>query len=180
MSPSAQIEGVWSEQDTTPAAVEAALRNLLVEAHTEEHGYVPARVLNTIIIVDRQFRGEIANRLERVGRFHPSRTVLVAVEPRRTTMDAHVQVAVEEGEGGIVVGAETVEIDVGSKHLGVLDTIVDPLLVSDLTTLVWAPHGHDEAIDALRRLVQVVLIDSAQQLNAEDAIKRAADVASDA
>jgi glucose-6-phosphate dehydrogenase assembly protein OpcA len=180
MSSAAQIEGVWSEQDTTPAAVEAALRQLLVDAHTEEHGYVPARVLNTIIVVDRQFKGEIANRLERVGRYHPSRTILVAVEPRRTTMDAYVQIAVESVEGGIHVGAESVEIDIGQKHLSALDTIVDPLLVPDLTTLAWAPHGHDEAIDALRRLVTVVLIDSAQQLNATEAIKRASDVAKDA
>src|SRR3954471_1733305 len=175
-----QIEGVWSEQDTNPTAIDAALRQLLVEAHTQERSYVPARVLNVIIVVDRQFKGEIANRLERVGRYHPSRTVLVAVEPRRTTIDAHVQVEVEAVDGGIVVGTETVEIDVGDKHLSTLDTLVDPLLVSDLTSVVWAPHGHEEAIDALRRLVQVVLIDSAQQMNATEAIKRAADVAKDA
>jgi glucose-6-phosphate dehydrogenase assembly protein OpcA len=69
---------------------------------------------------------------------------------------------------------------VGNKHLAALDAIVDPLLVPDLTTLVWAPHGHDDAIDALRRLVQVVLIDSAQQTNATEAIKRATDFAKDA
>jgi glucose-6-phosphate dehydrogenase assembly protein OpcA len=180
MTVAAQIEGVWSEQDTTPAAVEAALRQLLVEAHTEERDYVPARVLNVIIVVDRQFKGEIVNRLERVGRYHPSRTILVAVEPRRTTMDAHVQIAVESADGGIHVGMETVEVDVGPKHVAALDTIVDPLLVSDLTTVVWAPHGHEDAIDALRRLVAVVLIDSAQQINATEAIKRASDVAKDA
>ena len=180
MASRAEIEGVWSEEDTTPAAVEAALSKLLVEAHEREHGYVPARVLNTIIVVDRQFKGEIVNRLERVGRYHPSRAVLVAVEPRRTTVDAHVQIAVEESLAGINVGSESVEIDVGPKHLPTLDTLVDPLLVPDLTTLVWAPHGHDEAVDALRRLVTSVLIDSAQQMNAVEAIRRAADVARDA
>src|SRR4051794_21513675 len=180
MASAAQIEGVWSAQDTTPGAVEGALRALLVEAHSKELDYVPARVLNVIIVLDRQFKGEIANRLERVGRYHPSRTILVAVEPRRTTMDAHAQIAVEAADGGIHVGTETVEIEVGSKHLSALDTIVDPLLVPDLTTVVWAPHGHEEAIDALRRLVTVVLIDSAQHLSATEAIKRAADVAHDA
>jgi glucose-6-phosphate dehydrogenase assembly protein OpcA len=180
MSSNAQIEGTWSAQDTNPSAVEAALRDLLVEAHSKEHGYVPARVLNVIIVVDRQFKGEIANRLERVGRYHPSRTILVSVESRRTTVDAYAQVAVEAADGGIVVGTETVEIEVGDKHLSALDTLVDPLLVSDLTTVVWAPHGHEVAIDALRRLVQVVLIDSAQQMNATDAIRRASDVAEDA
>src|SRR3954454_13190591 len=175
-----QIEGAWSEQDTNPTAIDGALRHLLVEAHTKEHGYVPARVLNVIIVVDRQFKGEISNRLERVGRYHPSRTVLVAVEPRRTTIDAWAQVTAQAEDGDIAVGTEQIEIDIGPKHLDVLDAIVDPLLVTDLTTVVWAPHGHDEAVDALRRLVQVVLIDSAQQMNATAAIKRASDVAQDA
>jgi glucose-6-phosphate dehydrogenase assembly protein OpcA len=180
MPSSAQLEGVWSEQDTTPSAIEGALRNLLVKAHTEEHGYIPGRVLNLIVVVDRQFKGEISNRLERVGRYHPSRTVLVAVEPRRTTIDAWAQVTAQAEDGDIAVGTEQIEIDIGPKHLDVLDAIVDPLLVTDLTTVVWAPHGHDEAVDALRRLVQVVLIDSAQQMNATAAIKRASDVAQDA
>lgn len=180
MPSSAQLEGVWSEQDTTPSAIDAALRRLLMEAHENEHGYVPARVLNLVVIVDRPFKGEISNRLERVGRYHPSRTILVAVEPRRTTLDAWAQVTAEQSDSGITVGTEQIEIEVGQRHLGALDAIVDPLLVPDLTTVVWAPHGHDEAVDALRRLVQVVLIDSAQQLGAAAAIKRAADIANDA
>ena len=180
MSHLGEIEGTWSAQDTTPSAVESALRQLLVEAHSKEHGYVPARVLNVVIVVDRQFKGEIANRLERVGRYHPSRQILVAVEPRRTTIDAHAQVAVEEVEGGIAVGTESIEIDIGEQHIEALDTMVDPLLVPDLTTVAWAPHGHRDAIDSLRRLVQVVLIDSAQQMNATEAIRRASDVAHDA
>src|SRR4051812_24162840 len=96
-----EIEGVWSEQDTTPSAIDSALRQLLAEAHAKEHGYVPARVLNVIIIVDRQFRGEIANRLERVGRYHPSRTVLVAVGGGRATDDAPVPGGGEGGGGGL-------------------------------------------------------------------------------
>src|ERR687886_623660 len=174
---SPEIQGAWSEQDTTPAKVEAALRELLADAHTHEHGYVPARVLNTVIVGDRQFKGEIANRLERVGRYHPSRAILVAVEPRRTTLDAFAQIAVEHVEGGIQVGSESVKLDVGEKHLAALDAIVDPLLVPDLTTLAWSPHSHDDAVDSLRRLVSVVLIDSVQHLNAREAIVRAADLA---
>src|SRR4051812_11272725 len=96
-----EIEGVWSEQDTTPSAIDSALRQLLAEAHTKEHGYVPARVLNVIIVVDRQFKGEIANRLERVGRYHPSRTVLVAVGGGRATDDAPVPGGGEGGGGGL-------------------------------------------------------------------------------
>ena len=180
MQRAGEIEGAWSEQDTNPSAIEAALRQLLVEAHSEERGYVPARVLNVVIIVDRQFKGEIANRLERVGRYHPSRTILVAVEDRRTSIDAHVQVEVEQVEGGITIGTESVEIDVGPKHLEVLDAIIDPLLVPDLTTVAWTPHGHLTGMDAIRRLVQVVLIDSAQRESATAGIQRAASLSEDA
>jgi glucose-6-phosphate dehydrogenase assembly protein OpcA len=180
MASAAQLEGVWSEQDTTPSAIEDALRRLLIEAYEKEHGYVPARVLNLVVVVDRAFKGEISNRLERVGRYHPSRTILCAVEPRRTTLDAWAQVSVEQSDSGITIGTEQIELEVGPRHLAALDALVDPLLVPDLTTVVWAPHGHDEAVDALRRLVQVVLIDSAQALSVTTAIKRAADIAKDA
>ena len=63
-------EDVWAEQDTTPDAIEAALRELLRERHAANHALAPARVLNLIVVVDREWKGEIANRLERVGRYH--------------------------------------------------------------------------------------------------------------
>src|SRR5436190_1217798 len=86
-------EGVWSAQDTTPAAIEAALRELLKEQHAKSEAYAPARVLNMVAVVDREWRGEIYNRLEGVGRYHASRTILCAVEPRRETIDAWVTVS---------------------------------------------------------------------------------------
>ena len=46
---------------------------------------------------------------------------------------------------------ERVEIDLGPEHLSGLDTIVDPVLVSELPTVLWSPHGHDDAMRALRR-----------------------------
>ena len=60
---------VWSAQDTSPAQIEAALRELLVAFHAENAGYWPARVLNMVCVVDRQWSGEIANRLRGVGRW---------------------------------------------------------------------------------------------------------------
>ena len=58
---------VWAAQNTSPAAVEAALRELLIERHNESDGYVPARVLNLVCIVERQWSGEIANRRRETG-----------------------------------------------------------------------------------------------------------------
>jgi glucose-6-phosphate dehydrogenase assembly protein OpcA len=166
---------VWSEQNTTPSAIEDALRKLLIERHAEGAGYVPARVLNLVCIVDRQWSGEIANRLRRVGRYHASRTIVCAVTPDRTTIDAIATIAATAmpQEGSLALTTETVVLDLGAQHLRHLDTIIDPLVVTDLSTVVWAPHGHWEAVDALRGLSQVVLLDSVDDADVSTGLRRA-------
>src|SRR5918992_3489970 len=85
---------VWSAQDTTPGAVEEALRHLLQEQHARDDAHLPARVLNLVVVVDGEWRGEVMNRLEQVGRYHPSRTILCCVESKRETIDATVVMTV--------------------------------------------------------------------------------------
>jgi glucose-6-phosphate dehydrogenase assembly protein OpcA len=171
------MDEVWSERDTTPSRIEAALRDIVVQHHHSDHPFVPARVLNVVVVVDGQFRGEIENRFERVGRYHPSRLVLCAVEDKRTTIDAWAGVGTDDAEpspGHIAVARERVELEIGPRHLSKLDTIVDPLLVSDLATMVWAPHGHTEALDSLRRLAQIVLVDTQDEPDVAESLERAA------
>src|SRR4051794_11449257 len=169
-------EEVWRERDTTPGRIEAALRNLLIERYHDEDAFVPARVLNLVVVVDGEFRGEIENRLERVGRYHPSRLVICAVDPGRKAIDAWASVAAEDAEGPFSLGREQVEIDIGERQLKALDTIVDPLLVPDLATVVWAPHQHADAVDSLRRLAQVVLIDSQDEPDVRSALERSVEL----
>ena len=71
---------------------------------------------------------------------------------------------------------ERVEIEIGPKHLSKLDTIVEPLLVPDLATMVWAPHGHNEAVDSLRRLAQIVLVDTQDEPDVGDSLARVDDL----
>jgi glucose-6-phosphate dehydrogenase assembly protein OpcA len=166
-------EDIWSERDTNPDAIEAALRRLLHQRHAANEGLAPARVLNLVVVVDREWKGEIANRLERVGRYHASRTVLCAVEEGRDTLDAIATVSYQDPANGIGVIREQVEIDLGPEHLTVLRTVVDPVLVSELPTLMWSPHGHDEAVEALLPIVDVVLVDSDDLLEPAQAFARA-------
>ena len=174
------MDEVWSERDTTPARIEAALRDIVTEHHHSDHPFVPARVLNVVVVVDGQFRGEIENRFERVGRYHPSRLVLCAVEEGRTAIDAWAGIGTDDAKpvpGHIAVARERVELEIGPRHLAKLDTIVDPLLVSDLATMVWAPHGHTEAINSLRRLAQIVLVDTHDEPDVAQSLDRAAELA---
>ncbi|HKO28072.1 MAG TPA: glucose-6-phosphate dehydrogenase assembly protein OpcA [Solirubrobacteraceae bacterium] len=152
-------EDVWSAQDTNPDAIEAAMRELLRERHAANQGLAPARVLNLIVVVDRSWKGEIANRLERVGRYHASRTILCAVEDSRDTLDAFVAMSYDE-RAGIGVIREQVEIDIGPEHLTALGTIVDPIVIAEIPTVLWSPHGYDDATTALAGMTDVVLIDS--------------------
>jgi glucose-6-phosphate dehydrogenase assembly protein OpcA len=152
-------EDVWSAQDTNPDAIEAALRELLRERHAANQGLAPARVLNLIVVVDRSWKGEIANRLERVGRYHASRTILCAVEDGRDTLDAYAMMSYDE-RAGIGVMREQVEVDIGPEHLTALATIVDPIVIAEIPTVLWSPHGHDEAVEALAGMTDVMLVDS--------------------
>jgi glucose-6-phosphate dehydrogenase assembly protein OpcA len=168
-------DAVWSEQGTTPDRIEAALRGLLAERHAENGGFVPARALNMIAFVDREWNGEIANRLRGVGRYHASRLVVLSYQPGRERLDARATVA-SEGDprpGELSLLRETVVVELGDRHLDDLATIADPLVVTDLPTLLWSPHGHHEIVDALLGLAQAVLLDSVDEPDFCAAIERA-------
>ncbi|HYB23122.1 MAG TPA: glucose-6-phosphate dehydrogenase assembly protein OpcA [Solirubrobacteraceae bacterium] len=171
----ATSDAVWSEQGTTPDAIEAALRRLLIERHAENERFVPARVLNMIAFVDRAWSGEIANRLRGVGRYHASRLLVFSYEPQRERLDARVMIASEgQGDDGeLALLRETVVVEVGDRHLDDLLTIADPLVVTDLPTLLWSPHGHHEIVQQLLAMSQAVLLDSVEEPVVREALDRA-------
>ncbi len=166
-------EDVWSASNTTPDAIDEALRRMLHERHAENHSLAPARVLNLIVIVDREWKGEISNRLALVGRYHASRMILCAVEERRTTLDAWAAISYDEVGTGTTVMHEQVEVDIGPSHLAGIETIVDPIIVSELPTVLWSPHGYQDAADTLLDMTDVVLVDTDDVLEPEIGLTRA-------
>jgi glucose-6-phosphate dehydrogenase assembly protein OpcA len=174
----ATAEAVWSAQDTDPGAIEEALRALLAERHAENKGSAPSRALNMVAFVEHAYAGEIANRMRGVGRYHASRLIVLSFDPRRERIDARAMIASEEREDGEVSPLrETVVVEIGPRHLDDLLTITDPLVVSDMPTLLWSPHGHPEAVDQLLQLAQAVLIDSVDEPDFKDALDRAHELA---
>ena len=105
-------------------------------------------MLNLVVIVDREWKGEIANRLERAGRYHASRTVLCAVEDGRddARRGGHGQL---RGAAGRTLGVmhEQVEIDSGPSICRRCRRSSIRSLVGEIPTVLWSPHGHDEAVD---------------------------------
>ncbi len=180
MASATVADATWSEHNTTPDAIEAALRELLAERSklnqdTEDGGLVPARVLNMLVFVESQYSEEIADRLRGVGRYHASRTVVLSYERDREQLDARVSIASERdrGPGEPALLREIAIVQIGERHLDDLMTIADPLVISDLPTLLWSPHHHPEAADALLELAQATLIDSIEEPVWSAAIERA-------
>jgi glucose-6-phosphate dehydrogenase assembly protein OpcA len=171
-------DAVWSAEATTPDAIEAALRELLVEVHTDDDQVVPARVLNMIAFVDKAWTGEIANRLRGVGRYHASRMLVLSYEPRRRSLDARVTITTDSSStpGQLALLRETVVVELGEVHLDDLLTIADPLVVTDLPTLLWSPHGHREVISELLALSQAILLDSVEEPSPSEALEWASEV----
>src|SRR6476619_7971101 len=109
---------------------------MLKERHTENASFLPARALNLVCVVDKEWSGEIANRLRQVGRYHASRTVVLEVEDKRTSIDAVATIAsdVKPEAGSFALLRETVVIDIGHKHIDGLVPLVDLLFVGALPT----------------------------------------------
>lgn len=171
-------DAIWSAEGTTPDAIEAALRELVKQRHAENGGLAPARALNMIAFVESGYAGEIAKRLDGVGRYHASRLVVLSYDPKRLRLDARAVVSTdsEPAAGELGLMRETVTVEIGPRHLDDLVTIVDPLVVTDLATLLWSPHGHPEAVDELLELSQAVLVDSVDEPSWRDAVARACEL----
>jgi glucose-6-phosphate dehydrogenase assembly protein OpcA len=174
------MERVWAAEGTTPAEIEDGLRRLLQERHAGEEAIAAARVLNLVAIVARDRHADIDKRLAQVGRYHPSRTIICRVEPGRTRLDARATLSGILGQpyGALGLSHERVVIEMGTDHLARLDVIVDPVLISELPTVVWAPHGYDEAVDSLLRLANVVLLDSSVEADIAASLARVSELAS--
>src|SRR5436189_1774471 len=152
----------WTAQGTTPAEISEALRRLLIESQISHAGHGPARALNLVCVCDREESDEVTARLRGAGRYLASRTIVCAVEPHRERIDATAEISSEglSGPEGMALLRETVLLELGEEHLTRLEPIVDPLVVTDLPTVVWSPHDYREAVRALLTVAQVVLLDT--------------------
>jgi glucose-6-phosphate dehydrogenase assembly protein OpcA len=164
----------WHQDPTAPVAIADALRRLLRRCHAESLECVPARALNLVCVVPAEQAAAAAQRLRAAGRHHASRTIVCAVHPGRTALGA--TAAIESGTdprpGTFAALIETVALDIGERHIPYLDTIVDPLVVSDLPTVAWVPD-RDDAVVPLLEIAQALLVDSVEEADLEGALWRA-------
>jgi glucose-6-phosphate dehydrogenase assembly protein OpcA len=169
---------MWSGRDTTPQAVEAALRSMLAERFRERHCSVPARYLNVITMARAGREQAVLSRLNGPGRHSVSRTIVLATSPHRSTIDALAEIScdVHPGPGEFGFLRETVILTIGERHLHDIETLVDPLLVHDLPTVLWASADGQDAVAGLLPVADVVLLDSMDQPDACEALRFAREI----
>lgn len=169
----------WSARDTTPRAVAGALIRLASErAGRRELAYAPARALNLVTVAERGARDELVTRIERLGGMQPSRTIVCVVDDRRLELDAWATMDYDlpARPGALAVCRERVEMALGPRHLAQLESILDPLLVGDVPTIVWAPR-HPQAVASLADEAHVALVDSGEEPDPAAAVRRSAGLA---
>lgn len=177
----AETYSVWSARHTTPAAVEAALRSMLAERFRERHCSVPARYLNLVCCVEAGREDVVIGRVAGTARNSVSRTIVLSMAPDRAVIDAVAELTcdVHPGPGHFGFLHETVILEIGEQHLPDIEAIVDPLLIPDLPTVLWASHRRcPDVLELLRPVADVTLLDSMDQPDARAALRWARHVRS--
>ena len=151
---------------------------MLAERFRERHCSVPARYTNVISTAPAGRELAALGRLNRVGRRAVSRTIVLGISPGRSTIDAVAEIAcdVHPGPGEFGFLRETVILTIGQRHLRDIETIVDPLLVHDLPTVLWACDDGQDALPCLLPVADVVLLESMGEPDARAALAFAREI----
>lgn len=155
-------EYAWSAEDTTPAAIERALGDLLVRYHARVPTHAPARALTLLVIVDPAEHAALERQLTRVARRYASRTVVCLVKPGQQRIDATARLTGTERPppGAWSFTHEHVLLTVGERHLAHLDSILRWLLLRDVPALVWSPAIDRTRLQATLPLAEAALLDT--------------------
>jgi len=167
---------VWSAPATPPAAVDAALRELLARYHERVRRHAPSRAANLVVVVDASRYREIEQQLDWAARLHTSRMLVCVVNPGQRTVGATARLLVDEQPrpDAWSFSHDHVVLTVGETHARHLETVVGPLLIRDLPTLLWAPRiGHD-GFESLVGLAEAILLDTEADRDVERSLLRAA------
>lgn len=162
------IDARWESDDTDPAHIADALRRLEATRTAQGASVAPARALTLVIVVDPEHDDEVRAQLKALGAQRASRTIVVRRFPDRTTLGGRAAVIQDDAIGTGL--RETIVLDVGPDDELDLDGILDPLVVSDVPTVAWAPYGDPRQLLLLRSVVGTVILDGDRAASVREAL----------
>jgi glucose-6-phosphate dehydrogenase assembly protein OpcA len=168
----------WSAEAVSADQIDAELDRLHRAAGGPDRVLAVARTLNLIVVPcpDRR-EEEVERALDRLGSHTPSRT-LVLREHGEQRVDAAVVMECETpgGAGRVGLCHDRVLLSLDRPRLEHSASLIAPLLVSDLPTVLWLPEPRTPIPDPrLLERSQSVLVDSA--LGGDDDLRRLARMA---
>lgn len=154
----------WRGRDVSAAEVAERLMALGREHARHEHGHAATRTLNLLVApADDAAADALAEQLAGLADRHPSRTIVVRehVAPR---LDAHVAIDCTIGAGPRGAGHchDVALLVADAERLAHADSLVRPLRVAGLPTVLWLPGAHEgRAQTSLAALAHAIVLDSA-------------------
>ena len=154
---SRRIDARWASDDTEPSKVADELRRLEGTRTSEGASVAPARALTLVVLVDPEYDDAVRAQLKDLGAQRASRTIVIRRFPDRTTLGGRAAVIQDDAIGNGL--RETIVLDVGPQDELDLDGILDPLVLTDVPSVAWAPHGDPRQLMLLRQIVQTAIVD---------------------
>lgn len=156
----------WSEEGVRVGDVSAALDRLRSE---HRRAATVTRVVNLVVVSGGAAEAHGAAAVTRtLNALHPGRTIVLdCAAGRPPGIDAEVSLY-QSVAGGEEVWWEEVRLRVGGPACGHLDSLVAPLVLSDVPLVAWYTAGVPTVSDRLARSAPVVVIDSEQAVEAGD------------
>lgn len=169
-----ELNRLWSELGGPPHAG-GATGEMVAEPHFGGGGLMRANTLNLLAVArNERDAGLIKASISRLHDFLPSRTIILVIRPPSGSDDAgdespydvHLQLIEQHtGSDTLPLRFETITITAGIHVMGLLSSLVSPLLAAELPDFLWWPGDdfvHNPLFEDLQLIVDRVIVDSAQ------------------
>jgi glucose-6-phosphate dehydrogenase assembly protein OpcA len=162
------IDARWESDDTDPEHIATALRNLETTRTADGSSVAPARALTLAVIVDPEHDDDVHAQLKALGPQRASRTIVIRRHPDRTTIGGKCAVIQDDRIGHGL--RESIILDIGPDDELDLDGILDPLVLTDVPSVAWAPYGDPRHLLLLRSVIRTVIVDGDRAASVREAL----------
>lgn len=161
--------GAWSARNTNVGRVGAALDEL---RQNEQRAATRTSVVNLVVVAaDDDDARRAGAAMRRLGSRHPGRTLVLSCQAgpsgRPSDLDAEVTLH-QASAAGRTVWWDEVALSVRGRLCGHLDSLVEPLLLSELPLAVWYVSELPRPGDPLARVADAILVDARSARHLDD------------
>jgi glucose-6-phosphate dehydrogenase assembly protein OpcA len=167
-----ELNQLWAQLGGPPEGG-SGTGEMVAEPHFGGGGLMRANTLNLLAVARNERESNLVTQtVSRLQDFLPSRTIVLVTRSRDESdeqdkaFDVHLQLNEQEtGRDEPGLRFETIRITAGIESVGLLASLVSPLLAAELPDFLWWP-GNDFArsplFEDLQEIVDRIIVDSAQ------------------